>query len=659
MAAGGDKTIAFDPPGALGLYDAAAILVVRFDESDDDAFPQDEGRVLDDLDPALTGGALAMPTVVSGAVGMARDFQPVLSTGLGARDRESGATLLTRDMTIQAIVFWDGTLQAASGQGGNIISRGLGTSSAERLCFALELAVVDAASNTASLRWVWQDVGGTIHVQAGATVTLPRGYTMLTATRRWISPTSVELRYYVGDILVGTVASADGGIGGGTTGAIQIGTRHQGSDGHFFAGKIDEVMLVGRVLCLEEVEATWLRITRYQPLGQQLILEMHDDGFPQPQDPGSDVQRELRFIGQALGLAAASIEEMRSNFLPQRAYGQVLDDWETLCRLVPKPALSTEERRARVLSRLRQRRGSSRDGVIDAISDLIDADVDDLHFVTFSDTIFEDFATSPGPDPVRWFMQPDSSSWSIVSGAARCLPPGASGDFTFDGRVAERWHRMTMPLAGGGPDAHIVAKTVFSTPHPGGEAGVFFADAGLRNYILAGLRDDGGTFKLVTELFLSGVSQGVVVRNTFGANPAALWLHLYQVRAAPGVWRIAWSTTSGIAGFADSADIAFSPAVNQGGPYLRSFGGTVTTPIASFDEIVLRDGNGHGPFQAYVFLDSTALGAAPDAAGIRTVLSGLKHAFVQIGFTETPVLVAGDDKSLIGITPTGGYMGIP
>lgn len=632
MAPGADKRLFFDPPGAIGLVDPEPVLLVQFNEQDTATRPKDAHGVMQDFDIASYGlfTTNVMPDAVDGVLGRARQFDGS-TMGLDARDLESGATLLTRDCSIQVVLTWDAAAQDLQGSAGVIASRGLGSSSAEGVCYCIQLAVVDAPSYTASFQWVWQDVGGTTHVQTGENVTLPPGqFTMLTATRRWVSPTEVVLRYYVGDLLLGEVTSTDGSIGGGTTGRFQIGYRSEGSPGFYFAGAIDELLVVGRELTHEEIENTWLRITSYQPLGVQLFTEMHDPGFPLPLDPASDPQLETRLIGQGLGYAAAAIENFRANALPGRSYGQVLVDWETVVRVTPAPSSGIDEQRARVVARMRQRRGVSIGGLEDALVGLLGgASNDDLEFLAFTNDVEDDFTTL---NLLRWDVTP-AASFTAVAGSAHAAP--GAGTFLMNG-TTRNWVTCTQDIGGDGRTAHHFAKLAFTTPRSTSEVGIYFGERTQGNYLLLGLRDNAGTFVIVTESFQHNVSQGLVTRATLGANPAALWLHLYQTDTQ-GTWKAAWSITSASAGFTTSGNITHPTLQNLSGLYLRSTG-AIAAPVADFDSSRTRAPFGTRSFDAYVLLDS-ALGFTPDVDGAHSVIQAIKHAYTEGTFITSRELL--------------------
>lgn len=635
------------PPGAIGLPAEDAVVLLRFDEETTATHPKDAGGVLNDL---WIDATLSPPPVVDGTTGRARSFSPTGATGLIAVDTTSGSSLLTRDMTIQVILSLDVVGQNTAGTTGTIVARGRGTSSAEYLAYALEVQVVDVTTSLCSVRWLWQDISGNLKTQTGAQFTLAKDFTILTACRRWVSPTSVVLSYYAGDILIGRVASADGSIGGGTTGAFQVGARFSGGTyGSLLAGVIDELLILDHEITREEIEATWLRITRYQPLGVQLFIEQHDLGFPLPDDPSSDVQLDIRMTGQALGYAAAAMENIRANALPPRAYGTVLEQWEETVRVTPAPLQDIDTRRERVVSKMQQRQGSSTAGLMNALEHVIGgADPSQLQFLAYDNTVTDDFTAI---DPLRWDILPNGGGIISAAGGAASFRPGP-GSYTMNGVAwPPTWISMRQPVGGDGKQARQLAKLTLTTPQPNVEAGVFFQNAITDDYLLLGLREvPGGSFRVETESFIKRVSQGVVLQAIIGANPAAIWLHLFQT-TTNGTWQAAWSTTSATAGYALSGPITHPTVAYWGGCYLRSVA-AIGAAVADFGSHILRAPFGHRPTNAYVYLDP-ALGFTPDIDGAHSVIQTVKHAFVNATFVTSPNLLCGQAPGC-GRGPMGG-----
>lgn len=655
MGIGSDKIISYDPPGAIGLVDRDAVVLIRFDEVADSDHPADSTGNLNDL--GITTG-LAQPVVVPAAVGRGRQFNAGITSGFVTTDRVPGSTLLTRDMTVQMIVSFNMANQIAYGTPAQIVKRGKGTSwgANERESFAINASHVAVPAGDCDLHWEWETVAGALKVQAGVVFTPPPAgkFTLITLTRRWVSPTSVILRHYVGDTLLGEVLSTDGDIGGsilGTTGIGSVGQAGGVGYGRTFAlGIIDELMILGRELCAEEIEATWLRITRYQPLGVQLFLENHDDGFPMPIDPASDFQLDTRMIGQTFGYAAAAAENLRANFLPGRAYGTTLDQWEELTLATQQHADHRDDdldtRRARVLGRMRQRRGVSIPGIGDALQGLIGAaTLSDLEYIAFSNQWQDDFNAI---DLLRWDVR--TLAPTATAGKARWSPSAAAFDMNgYEGWLAlaaNVGHQSHDTIFGG---EHALAKLTLTTPQDGIEVGIWFGNRITGDYLVLGLNRFGGVYKVLYQQFLAHVPQASVVITTLGGNPANLWLHLYQEGST---WIASYSITSRTTGYVLSAPITHPGLVYWSGIYLRSTG--VAGAVVDFDDFTLYTPNGGAPTNAYVLLDQ-ALGFSPDTLGAQSVIRAIKHAFVHGTFITRPAFLCDDAQSGCDLGPLGGY----
>lgn len=650
MPVGSDRGFAFDPPGAIGLVFDDARVMLKLHDPDVTVRPKDEAGALNDL--AVPVGAV-VPSVVAAACGQGRLFVPSSTNALSAKDLATGSSLVTRDCTVMAIVSWDVAAQNAAAAPGTLVCRGDSSAAAEYVAYELRLTVVNAGARIGSIAWSWQDIAGAVHLQTGAQFICPTGFTLLTATRRWASPTEVVLRYYIGDALLGEVTSSNGSIGGGVTGTFLLGCNRAGGVtlGDFFAGVVDEIAVFDREMCFEEIEDTWLRITHYQPLGRQLFVELHDQGFPMSRAPDSDVQLENRWIGHTLGFAASRFENIRKNLVPQRSYGQTLVDWETVLRPTTQPGRGFDERRERVLARLRQRLGSSIPGLQSMLQGLLGgASIADLEFLAFSNTVHDDFLTSI--NTLRWDITP-VGSFVVASDFAQVTP--AAGTYTAGPGGGWRTAAISASqpgIVGVVGQEHAVAGLGIFTPQAGLEAGIFLADRGANNYILLGLRDVAGVFKIQTEVFTGWTSGGAVVQATLGANPAFLWLHLH--RLADGTWVAEWSTTSETDGYTASAPIsAFGTSpVFWAGMYVRSIGAIAGAADVRFDDFILRTPNGTRPLNAYVLLDRS-LGFRPDIPGARQVVDTVRHSYVNGRFITVPQLLCGESDNGCGIGPCG------
>lgn len=631
----------------------------RFDEPASTTRPRDEvGNV---ADMGIEASIAALPDVVDGVTGRARAFLPSGLRGMRAQDIVPGSTLLTRDVSIQAIMSWSLSLQNAHGKPGTMYARGRTTTTPELISAGLELRVVNVAANIGELRWFWQDAAGFLRTQTGGQfIAQGAGYLLLTATRRWIDSTHVAIRYYIGDQLMADTISADGDIAGGTTGTTQIGARFvSAAFDRFLAGNIDELRVVDYELTAEEIAATYRRITYHQVRGYQLVREAHPLGFPISSDPGSRVQRETRLWGQVMGFAAAQADNVRDNALPDRAYGPKLEQWEGITKQPPRPGDSTEARRARVVSSIRNKAGVSIPGINTVISEVIATAVSNLEIMAFDQGFFDSMV---GFSAERWHADPGAGTSWTSGGGARALA-GAATDIRFLGHTASPWMTVrtgiaAMPLFVSGLGAHLLAKVTPALLPTSGEVGVYFADRVRNNFFLLGLRNNAGVFQIVTETFVAGVSSGAVVQAVSSLVPH--WLHIFH-QAKPHLETLTgitarWSTTSGTAGFSQVADLAFPAGFQWCGMYARgtaaALGGGGLD--ATFSGVLHRCPFGDRSLRFYVYRNPTLPGV-PDLLAAHNLLQGIKQSHTQGTVITSKSILCDDPTTGCDRGPMGGF----
>jgi hypothetical protein len=641
----------------------ATLALLRFRESDATVLPSDEVGALNDLG-VDTG--LALPPVVPAFTGFGRQFSNGFA--VDGQDVVPGATLATRDVTVRALVAWDLAGQAAYGQPGTIVARGKGGAPAEFVSYGLELRVVDAAAAIGELRMWWQDTAGNVRTQLGGQFVAPGpgAFLMLTAVRHWVSSSQVEVRYYVGDQLVADLVSADGDIGGGTTGTFCVGTRYAaGAPGRFLVGVIDELQVLNYEVTPEETAATWDRMARLQPRGYRAIRDLLPPGAPISNDPGSRIQKLLRIAGHAIGYAAAQAENARRNLLPDRAYGQALQEWEQIVGEAPAAADSVRKRRKRVVSHLSQRAGCSIPGVNATVDDLLALAPSQLQILAFDNTQREDW--SAGLRAERWRADP-AAQWSISGGTLRVQAP-IGAQITFDGSI-RNWYTCLLSVDGTPawlPGAPSCSATLSLTPTSlpsGAEVGLVFFDFARTHAFLFGVARNFNTFSVVSERFLRGVSQGGTIHTT--TSQTTHWLQIVQNTSAlihdptgeslqPHT--VSWSTTGPTTGFSSATNIPFCYCVNWVGMYARQQTGVSTTlGVAldvSFGAVAVRSGRGMRPFYWYVVRDPTLPGT-PDLVGARLAINRLKQAHTKANVITSKSLLFDDPNTGFDRGPCGG-----
>lgn len=620
---------------------------LRFDEPHTDVPPSDAAGSLVDL----TDGTGALPPVVEAFTGFGRDFLGE-EYSLEAKDAVAGSSLTTRDCTIDVLLAWDMAAQLDFAATGTIVTRGIDGSAAEYSAYALELRVVDLAQRIAELRFAWQTTAGVDKVQAGGHFIVPAdGFLMLTATRRWISSTEVELQYYVGDRLIGDVLSSDGDIGGGTTGTLRVG--HGSPGGTYLLAVIDELRVRNYHVTQEEVEATWKRLSKFQPRGYKAVRDLFQPDAPISNDPASRFQKLLRIAGHAVGYTAAQAENVKLNLLPDRAYGPSLEQWESILGEAPRDLDGTARRRRRCVAHFSQREGVSPPGVRSTVHELLALAKTQIQLLAFDNTVREDF--SQGLRGERWRATP-AAQWTINAGALRVQN---AADIPLTSAKAD-WYTALTAADCDGRASQMIAKLVPTTLAAGAEVGVVFFDWAQWSVLLFGLKNDAGTYKLVTEAFVAHASQGVTVRHTFVGLPAAVWLHLRQIdpggggggfktSATDANYTAAWSTTSQTTGYTTSAPFSHRARFQWAGMYARTTAGAANIDVA-IDDIVLRTPFAGRTSHWYAYRDP-ALPGSPDLVAAWGAIQRLKHAFTRASAITTKSFLAG--VSLVGRTPHG------
>lgn len=628
------------------------LVFLRLDETTTGQRPIDDGGALGDLDVGGTFGigASNMPPVVDGVTGRARSFGGAAGQhGIAARDIVAGTTLLNRNLSIQSILTWDAALASAVNPA-SIIARGIGTAAAEYHPFALEIRLVSAALKIGELRWLWQDTAGVLKTQIGGHFQGSDGWMMLTATRRWVSSTEVVLRYYLADELLAEVPSVDGVIGGGTTGLTQLGMRFVGAGPtRWYGGKIDQLRILDRELAPEEIAMTWERMTKIQPRAYQLLRDLHPPGMPISSSPSASVQRETRIWGDALGYAAAQAENVRRNFKPSRAYGPILEEWETVTKQPARIGDDLDKRRKRVTGFIRRRAGVSPPGVREAVRELADTDPSNLSVVAFDQTTYDAFATL---NEYRWTYEP-AAKWTIVANALRVLGVDAGQDWL-------TWYTAQQSVGGSGRDGHIFAKLTPTTITNNSEVGLMFLDRSRGHAFLFGYqRDNGGVLRLVTETMLYGVLQGSTIRNSpAGLNP--VWMHLHAQNDFTGLtssqtrFDARWSFAAANGPFTEALGIvAGFRGFDWAGMYSRRLTAAAPSVDVAIDDCYVRQPYGLRAYNFYVYRNP-ALAGRPDIEGARHVIRELKQMHTEADFVLDLDAKYDDANTTFDWNPMGG-----
>lgn len=636
------------------------LLLLRLNEIEDDERPSDALGNLAELAPEDT-----TPPVVDAVLGRGRLFGTDIAGGLGftAVDVAGRDTLATRDMTVQFWAKLDLGAQDAAGVPGTVYARGVAGGVAQYWSGVVELDVVNAASRVVELRWRWMDIVGGQAGQIGGQFVLPDGFTMFTATRRWVSPTEVELRYYVGDKLVNEVISPDGSIGGGTTGTTTIGMLSVDGGATWdnqLRGTLDELRVLDEAITHEEVVQTWRRITLEQPRGYRLLRDLHDPGFPISLDEASRAQRETRQWGYGLGYAAAQIENIRENINPASAYGSVLQRWERMTKRPPFPGDSVETRRNRVCGKIRQRLGSSIPGLGQALEELLDSDPANWQILAFDQTIVDplDGAAAPSLSPLRWRYDPASD---LTPGNEWSLDTTLRVESSADLFTPASWYTTLLSIGGEGRAAAMIGKVTPATLDDQGEVGMLFIDRSSWTGFLFGLRRDGANVKVVTQAVRNGVLAAVTVHDDLGAGLAPVWLEMAAQENSIGgptdiAFTVRWSPASADGPF-DEATGVFAAGARKfqwAGFYARSATSSTPDIDAHFANTKIRAPYGERSFYFYVIRD-VGIAGSPDFLGANAVLRGLRQSHTYAAAAGGTQAIYDDATTGYGMAPMGGF----
>lgn len=660
------NSLSADLPGGIGLYDVTASgvesLRVKLRFADPTGMPPSDD--LDGLGNLFAPSGLSYPEIVGAPMDFGAVFDPTLTTALEGVDAAIGATALPRDVTVQAIMAWDIAAQIVAAKPGTVIARGRGTSLVEYMPFAIELDIIDAGSLICELRFAWHDSAGVLKTQVGSTFVYPFSpsqFVLISCTRRWVSLTEVVCRYYVNDIFVDEIVSADGDIPSSVDGHTAIGARYTGAAyDNFLAGTIDELGISGYEMSQEEIAATWRRIAIYQPDGYRQMLANMPPGIPISDDPASKAQSDLRSMGIGLGFADGQIENFRENTMPDRSYGSVQRQWEGITEQPARPSDSLDTRRGRVLGHIGSRAGVSIEGVEGALAEILDCNASDLEVIGFDNTIRDDFATL---EEERWKIT--NGGVDVTGGEMRIQ--GSNGvSYPWDNAtprgglyallpVEELTHGTSHPFNGSKIFGHMDPHTLPANS----DAGFVFWNAVANSMLFVGLRNVAGSYKVGYQRYEGGVATDAswtVLATT------SLAKHYFRLRstvpqpiegATEQGWDFSWSTTDFAEASFTTSPVAWLRSFQWAGCYHRSTAALGSASDVRFGDFAYRNTNGTRPFYFYVYRDP-ALGGSPDIVGANRIIERMRHAYTYARVITSKSLLAGDPASVCDGGPMGG-----
>lgn len=649
-----------DVPGNIGLVRHPLEVVRLTLHERDGVMPSDVAGGLKDLAPPAAHDA---PASVSSWTGLGREFVPAGPTALIAVDQDDADTLVTRDCTIQALLTLN--LAAASGVM-TLFCRGIGGSTSEYYAAGLELENQGGANHgKIDVRWFWATAAGTLKTQTAATFMWPGDGVpfLLTATRRWVSSTEVVIRYFVDEQLVSEVTSVDGDIGGGTTGTTSIGARRtSGTWGRYFSGTIDQLQVIAAEVSPEEIAATWARLAIHQPDGVARMAALSPPGAPWFTDRGSRIARLGKCVGQLLALPAALAEQLRANWLPDRADADTLARWEALLGLAPKARDSLDVRRTRVVAFLRRDNGYSVPQIQAALSGPFDLDAEDVELIEFTPTVTDGFATL---ETERWHLEPAAARWSIVSGRLRLSALSADAA-RWDESYREPVHaRTALYVASGGvPERQAAARRGcivqvkmdnISTVPSETLVGLMLYSFVSGDALWFGILNDGGYWKLGYRSFVSGVASSFTEMENFGPSDPTSYLRATSSSTVDGTWTLEFLASSFDGAALFSATVALGAAFEPDYAALAaykddtSFGANFS---ADFDDFLARSPQSERAYAWYAYRDPGDPGA-PDMIGANKTVRKLRPAHTHAAAISSRSLLCDDEGSGCDLGPMG------
>lgn len=646
----------------------STLLLLNFDEPADTLLPSDAMGNLGPLAP--DDGVTVMPAVVDAYTGRGRLFVTA-STGLLASDAATGDTLANQDITIQALLSFG----SAAALPFTLYQRG-GTPAGTQTSARLRIEALGLANHYHVILYTESSTGG-ISPGIGATFYYDgfadtSRFLLLTATRRHEAAVTVY-RYYVGAELVGeveTVAGVDGepgSAGGATTGETMVGGSYDGAAWtEQFDGILDQLKVTDYEMSAEEIRATWERITVHQPNGVAALTALTPPGLGWGADPSSRIGKLVRIAGEGLGTALAKSDEVRQNFLPDRAYSDTLARWEALTGLSPGALDSLDTRRERVAAFMARDNGFSATQIKAALVELFDLAVDDIEILKFANRWTDAFTTL---EVERWHHEIPAASgagWTIAGGEL-ALAIDAGATFRWDGTNFEPARCITSLSSGKGRMVAVVELDSYAGQVPLSTiVGLSLFNWRTNHLLVFGAYNDAGTIKLGYRYF-DGTTLGAFVTVLNPAPAAPVWLRIIRDADQAEIdtieaggddpthtYLLGYSTTGPETGYTETTVANLLTDPEWAGLWALSIGATAGATGPTFDDFTLHTPYGTRPFCWYAFRDPLLAGS-PDMPGANLLLRKLRPAHTHAAAITSLSLLCDDlDDGGCDRGPMGG-----
>lgn len=617
------------------IQTASTIVLLHFNEAAG-VMPSDATHNLEDLGP--DAGSTA-PAPVSAFTGFGRSFLQASLTGLVTHDIADPGTVLLRDVSIEALLS---ITLAGAGGAQTVICRGLSDGSAgENVCWGLELQEQAGHAGYLEVRMFWEDSAGARHVAPAGVYQHPGDgeEIHLVATRRWESAASVVVRYYVAGEQIAEVVSTAGDIAGGTTGHTTVGGRkHAGAWTGFLNGVIDELRVTNYELSPDEVKQTWERLTVHQPNGVLMFAGLSPVGVWWYADPSNTIGRFVRVIGQTMGFTVASIEELRTMWLADRAPLTTIGRWEACCGIIPRPHDSLDRRRTRVLAFLAREGGFAIPIIKLLFLDLLDVNsVDDIEILEFTNTTEEGFDTL---DLQRWLIG-EAATWAPVGGVLQ-VTQVAGADLRWYAGGPTSYIRTPLAATDGYQFAAVKLVSFWATLPANTFVGLWMHDRVTGDALWFGVQDVAGVRKLGWRAQVGHVLGAFNVLVTPSLDQP-YWLRIASSAGlTAGMFDLSWSITGPNTGFT-VATVNAGIVVPQwaGVAATCTDAATATNLTATFDDFKAFSFNGLWTFEWFLYRDPALPGTA-DMDGAQALLQRVKPAHTFAGVCSSKSVLCND-----------------
>lgn len=622
--------------------------MLRFDEAADSVLPSDATGTL--ADPTVPAGVV-LPAVVSGTIGgFGRDFARTAPSGLLYED-PSDLLMLTRALTIAAVVRLD-IAALATGNICTVVQMGRGGVGGP-VTFGLRFDVTNAATRRVTARLFWETAAASAVADVGIDFAYPAGEYVAIIASREVVGTTFTCRYQVnGDqVTGGTTATLDVGS---TTGAeMSVGMGMSGASYiNHLDGVIDALEVMDAAMSHEEMAWTWSRIAVDMPAGAAAVRRMVPPGV-YSNDPSSRIQRELAGEGRALGHAKAVARRRREYGLPDRAWGDVLERWESILGRPARAGDSIADRRASLLEVTQNLRGLNPAEIKLQLEESFDLAGASIQILEYDNDLTETFTSGTPSNRAR--VDNGTGAW-LSDGAAvaagRQEFAATADDLRYGGRStsnAGMYLYSIGEMADGWIHGRIERVTGENNIVMGFAIGSWVPDEWI--FIGLGFTTAGSVQKVCYATFADGVLSSITdIETPYATNPVS-----FRIKCSPnaqGKYVVKYGANDAAAKSAVGTTLTTGPKT----PMWAGFGAlstaASTTATYRFDDIFLHVPRGRQRFNWYAYRDP-GLPGGPNMPAARSLVQRIKHAHTSGAAIEQQVTLCDDATRLVDREPIG------